>query len=156
MKRIFIEYFLNTVVASSIALWALWALCAPAIEPRIGKNIMNEKGSLAIVPDGGIIDTTSTTISWNPPSEDLKTVAYYKLYYRPVINPQWTLIDSTIPATLTPKKVVARSLLSANDSLFYFGVQYIAPDGRISEIHSTADSSAIPAGGWYLLWRMKK
>lgn len=92
----------------------------------------------------------STTIYWSPPGQNyFQAEATYRLYYKAFEdrdkNSPWIFLTSTADT-----EVIVKSRQTGPGS-FIFGVTYLA-DGKESAMHTSLDSTAIPAEGWYLFW----
>lgn len=128
----------------------IFSLCGQATEKRTIKMI-----KLSGMRYMEIVEADSISVCWDPPAISSDTVAYYELFFRSQKDSGWTLAKGNIPASQTPNQFVRHSDLSPTDSIFYFGVRSVAKSGMKSDFHFSTDSSAGPAGGWFVMWRPK-
>ena len=80
-------------------------------------------------------------------------VATYRVYWRPHVSGVWNLLVE-IPATPHPALTIKHSDLG--DGEYDFAVRAVDTNGGVSGFHSSLDASAIPFGGWYILWFTSK
>ena len=97
----------------------------------------------------------SVILYWNAPPYDPDSVKYYELFLRTLADTNWTRIKTNIPPAKNPEAIIYRDSIASKDSLFYFSVGYVTVNNITSEIHYSSDSTAVPHGGWFLLWKHK-
>ncbi|WP_319477608.1 hypothetical protein [Marispirochaeta aestuarii] len=94
----------------------------------------------------------SFLIGWEaekPQIDELpSSVSHFNIYYRKLFQKKWILLKSTCGFRLSTTISVAD--LGGYDS-YELGVAEVLNNGKIMEIHSSSDTSARPAGGWYLV-----
>lgn len=99
------------------------------------------------------VSSETITLAWDPPAFQLPLplLSYYvyQVYWRPHQKGGWILL-AEIPATPHPSLLVRHSDLGDGD--FDFAVRLVESGGQVSILHTSLDSSAIPLGGWYLVW----
>jgi hypothetical protein len=95
----------------------------------------------------------SNVIYWSAPEPSTDSVKYYELYYHGEQTSGWTLLKGNIPPATNPEVTVQRDSLPAADSVFFFSVKYYTKSGASSSLHSSTDSTASPAGGWFMFWK---
>ena len=93
------------------------------------------------------------TLAWDPPLTDFLNrpteVTSYRIYCREHGTQYWRFLGE-IPATAHPEYTVQHSQLG--NGLYDFAVRAVTSLGRMSEMHTSLDSSADPVSGWYVLW----
>jgi hypothetical protein len=77
----------------------------------------------------------------------------YRIYWRQHGSGVWNLL-AEIPVTPNPALSISHSELGNGD--FDFAVSAVNMTGHESRLHSSLDASAIPFGGWYIVWFMSK
>jgi hypothetical protein len=102
-----------------------------------------------------IQDIDSIMICWDIPLWVSDTIKSYDLYYREFSDSIWKLLKSNIQPSGNPGVIIHHKDINSTDSLFYFGIECKSIKGITSYIHSSTDSTAIPQGGWLLIWRSK-
>jgi hypothetical protein len=133
---------------SIIVTVAVLLLCAPATEIR---NIPIVKNDTKLYRE--ISDADTVVIAWDPSPWNPDSVKYYELFYRPFNDSKLTLVKGNIPPSKNPEVVIRRTDISSTDSLLYFSIRYVTNGGLTSDYHLSSDSTAIPAGGWFLIWK---
>ena len=92
------------------------------------------------------------TLSWDDNTGGIEGtpsgVDYYDLYYRSLGMVSWVYLLSTSDNKTTA--TVAQS--STGYGKFEFAVQTVYENGSKSKLHTSADLSAWPPGGWYVNW----
>ena len=132
---------------------------APAIRTllllTISAVLLSGCGWLALDqgPTPIIVAADSFTLQWDPMPSALPSqpsnVACYSIYCRPLGSLDWTYLHSTSGADET-------TIVSVSDldyGTWEFGVRAIFADERETAIDGSADYSAWPPGGWYLVWQ---
>ena len=71
---------------------------------------------------------------------------FYNVYYRNHGDIDW--IWHGAAASDNPEYRV-----SLADGEYDFAVSSVGPDDRESDLHTSLDENAYPAGGWYLIWK---
>jgi len=77
----------------------------------------------------------------------------YRIYWRQHVSGDWNLL-AEIPATPNPALSISHSELG--NGKFDFAVSAVNAAGKASSLHTSLDASAIPFGGWYIVWFMSK
>lgn len=142
----------NAAIVSSVV---LWTLCAPAIEPRIGRNLLDEKTLLMEIrePEPVILTMKSSLI--NSPI----SIKKYMLFYHVKTDTVWHKLYDSIPVSNTQEIVLQREnipIKDAKDSIFYFALQFETMDNILSDLISSSDSLTTSNGGWFLFWKPKQ
>jgi len=97
------------------------------------------------------VTTDSIDISWDlPPLTDVKK---YQLLYRPYDKTTWKILKDSVPATTTPHVVVYEREFEQVDLMFVVGVRYVTTANVVSDIHWNTDPTALPNGGWVLVFK---
>ena len=106
---------------------------------------LSEKEAEAIV-----IDRSTFTLAWNPPSEvdGTDSVYGYRIYYRPHGEQKWFILD-TLERSRTEYTVIYPKI---DYGEYEFAVASIQA-GDESDLHTSLDTTATPGTGWYLEWR---
>ena len=125
----------------------LISLCAQAIEKR-SIQTLSYPATLYMETEA----SDSLTLYWGAPVAHADSVNSYELFYCTQTNSTYNLLKS-IPASVNPSVVVHRNEVSSTDSIFYFQVRSVMKSGLKSDFNTSADSDAIPAGGWFLFWK---
>ena len=76
-------------------------------------------------------------------------ISFYKVYYRQHGTTQWQWYDDA-PGIQDPWIEIYNSDLG--NGYWDFAVTAVDYNSQESSIHMSLDNSAIPTGGWYLLW----
>ncbi|NLG38414.1 MAG: fibronectin type III domain-containing protein [Fibrobacter sp.] len=98
-----------------------------------------------------IYNSDTLFLSWAPPLYDAGFIKYYEVYYHTSKDTSWKLVKSNVPATDSPKIMIARNEVDANDNVFYFAVLSVTEDGEKSEMHKSTDTEASPCN-WIVNW----
>lgn len=96
-----------------------------------------------------IVQDTQFTLYWDVPT-GTATIASYNIYYRDHGTGSWNFLNS-VTASANPSYTVTSTMLPYG--VYEFAVTSVSTDGLESEIHSSLDDNADPAGGWFLDWR---
>jgi hypothetical protein len=132
-----------------MAMFLLILACTQAIEKRTLETI--QPGATLHME---IEQSDSATLCWDPPAMYADSVDSYELFYRPQHDSGLTSIKS-IPASPNPSVTLHRNEVDSTDSVFYFSVRSVAKSGLKSDFNASADSDAVPTGGWFMLWKPK-
>lgn len=100
-----------------------------------------------------VVTTESITLRWDAPLGVLSgplAIASYRLFYRRHGDPRWYEVQE-IPAAQGTFCVLRHA--SFGDGAFDFAVESVDGAGDASVLHTSADSNAVPEGGWYVLWQ---
>jgi hypothetical protein len=143
--RIIIQDVKIAIVVSA----AFLSLCTQAIEKRTLETIQ-PVATLHME----IEQNDSVTLCWDPPAMYADSVDSFELFYRPQHDSGLTSLKS-IPASPNPSVTLHRNEVDPTDSVFYFSVRSVAKSGLKSDFNASADSDAVPAGGWFMLWKPK-
>ena len=104
-------------------------------------------------PSQRVIESEYIQLEWDPPHGDeenaLLPVVLYKIYYRVHGMEDWVVLD-LIPAEQNPKYIVYHSDLG--NGSYDFAVSAVQINDIESQLHSSLDISAVPIGGWYIMW----
>ena len=90
----------------------------------------------------------SFTFEWDPPA-DAPSLTGYNVYSRQRGSASWVYLAQAGAAT--PSIQVTTAILA--HGLYEFAVQSVYSGGGVSELHTSLDTSAAPATGWYVDWR---
>ncbi len=101
------------------------------------------------------VNADSIILAWDKPLFDPDLVTHYDVRYRVYGDTSWHILFPNISATDNPSAQVFRSQLLQTGTAFEFSVRSIASSGSISPPHTSLDSLAFPAGGWYVLWKQQ-
>jgi len=97
--------------------------------------------------------SSDLTLAWDPPLTDIPNrpteVAKYQIYCREHGTSEWEILGD-IPASPHPEYTVEHGFLG--DGLYDFAIQAITQNGLASPLHTSLDSNADPASGWYVFW----
>ncbi|MBB6479271.1 hypothetical protein [Spirochaeta isovalerica] len=74
---------------------------------------------------------------------------YYRVYYREHGRLTWTFLSESSISD-TPQLLISNSILDFG--IYDFAVSYVDEKGFETEMHSSLDSTAKPAVGWYVNW----
>ena len=100
--------------------------------------------------------SAAITLEWDPPEVQFPlpplALSMYRIYWRQHLNGGWNFL-AEIPATPHPAFLIKHSDLGDGD--FDFAVGLVNSGGSVSILHSSLDSTAVPLGGWYLVWASK-
>jgi len=93
------------------------------------------------------------TIEWDNPIYLIKSgeAESQMIYIRAHGTENWQLMDE-VDFSIVPSYTIRRADLKPGK--YDFGVSVKTKDGKISKIHSSLDTSASPATGWYIFWIM--
>ena len=146
MKSIFFIRYIKLLATATLM---LVSLCTQAIEKRTLETI--QPGATLHME---IEQSDSATLCWDPPAIYADSVDSYELFYRPQHDSGLTPLKS-IPASPNPSVTLHRNEVNSTDSVFYFSVRSVAKSGLKSDFNASADSDAVPTGGWFMLWKPK-
>ena len=100
-----------------------------------------------------VIESDAFTLVWDQPDFDariiINPIKFYRIYYRELGNTGWDMV-ALIPGTDETEYEVHYS--DFGSGMYEFAVDYVQSDGTVSQLHSSRDHTAIPIGGWYILW----
>ena len=105
------------------------------------------------MPQQILIKTDTFTLVWDPPDFDARTIInpieFYRIYYRELGYVGWNMIaqisgDEKIEYTV--------HFSDFGNGMYEFAVDYVQYNGQTSQLHSSCDHTAMPIGGWYILW----
>lgn len=102
-----------------------------------------------------IREADSVVFFWEAPQWDPDSVQYYQIFYQSVNGTSWSLLKDSVAPMANPEIAIYRTEIPSSDSLFVFSVRYVTASGALSPLHFSADSTAIPAGGWFMFWKAK-
>lgn len=98
---------------------------------------------------------SSLRLAWDRVTTDIEGnqtyIDFYEVYYRPHGTTEWTLYD-TCPDIEDPWLEVYHNRVG--DGYWDFGVLAVDMEDQDSTMHSSLDQNAVPAGGWYILWKI--
>ncbi len=117
---------------------------------------INERNDRITKYDGRhmeVREEDSIELYWDNVSADSGRIVRYELLYHTEKDSTWRRIGEKSSDSTESGIVVHRKDIDVKDSIFFFGVRYETRDTLMSEICSSMDSAAIPAGGWFLLWK---
>jgi len=104
-------------------------------------------------PQQILITSEKFTLAWDPPNFDTRTIIYtiefYRVYYRELGQVSWNML------ALIPGDEDIEYQLHYSDfgsGMYEFAVDYVQSNGQASSLHASHDHTAIPIGGWYVLW----
>jgi hypothetical protein len=146
MKTSFVFHCIKVLATAALM---LISLCAQALEKRTLETI--QPGATLHME---IEQSDSATLCWDPPAMYADSVDSYELFYRPQHDSGLTSLKS-IPASPNPSVTLHRNEVDPTDSVFYFSVRSVAKSGLKSDFNASADSDAVPTGGWFMLWKPK-
>jgi hypothetical protein len=99
------------------------------------------------------VQSAAITLEWDAPALQFPSpplsISAYRIFWRPHLTVGWNFF-AEISATAHPTLAIKHSDLG--DGKFDFAICAVMANGRTSELHSSLDASAIPYGGWYLVW----
>ncbi|MFP4522820.1 MAG: fibronectin type III domain-containing protein [Fibrobacterota bacterium] len=101
-----------------------------------------------ISPEEIVIVEPEFTIAWDPP-DDEERLAGYRIYYSPVEEGDWLLIQQLDDPETTEYTIQNGTLPYG---IFVFAVSSLSEDGVESEKHTSLDKTAIPKTGWFVKW----
>jgi hypothetical protein len=109
--------------------------------------------ALATSPKGPLLikySQDTLVLAWDDEQDGIQgspsTVAYFNIYFRSLGTMDWNYLSST------PDSNASVTIRRIGDGKYEFAVQSVMNNGTKSELHSSAEFSASPAGGWYLQW----
>jgi hypothetical protein len=146
MKTIFSIRYIKLLATATLM---LVSLCTQAIEKRTLETI--QPGTTLHME---IEQSDSVTLCWDPPVIYADSVDSFELFYHPQHGSGLTSLKS-IPASPNPSVTLHRNEVDLTDSVFYFSVRSVAKSGLKSDFNASADSDAVPTGGWFMLWKPK-
>lgn len=144
-----IRFLFRFIKMLAPATYILVLFCTQAIEKRTLETI--QSGATLYME---IEQSDSATLCWDPPAMYADSVDSYELFYRPQHDSGLTSLKS-IPASPNPSVTLHRNEVNSTDSVFYFSVRSVAKSGLKSDFNASADSDAVPTGGWFMLWKPK-
>jgi len=104
-------------------------------------------------PDQIFRNSKSIRLEWNAVTKDINGgityIDHYNVYYRAHGATDWIFIDQ-VPDIQDPWIEIWHS--DIGDGYWEFAVVAVDVNNNNSDYHTSLDQSAIPAGGWYLLW----